>query len=51
MGFPALALPCGRARAGLPMGLQLVGRPFEENLLFFLGERLEAEFQTLWDKN
>jgi aspartyl-tRNA(Asn)/glutamyl-tRNA(Gln) amidotransferase subunit A len=29
-GLPALALPCGFTRAGLPVGLQLVGRPFAE---------------------
>jgi Asp-tRNA(Asn)/Glu-tRNA(Gln) amidotransferase A subunit family amidase len=25
-GHPALSLPCGTTRAGLPVGLQLVGR-------------------------
>jgi len=29
-GLPALALPCGFARAGLPLSLQLAGRPFDE---------------------
>ena len=29
-GLPALALPCGFTRDGLPIGLQLVGRPFAE---------------------
>jgi len=26
-GCPAISLPCGLTRAGLPVGLQLVGRP------------------------
>lgn len=41
LGFPALALPCGVSTGGLPIGLQIIGRPFEENLLFALGEALE----------
>ena len=29
-GFPAVSVPCGFSRAGLPIGLQLAGRPFED---------------------
>jgi aspartyl-tRNA(Asn)/glutamyl-tRNA(Gln) amidotransferase subunit A len=43
LGFPALSIPCGKS-AGLPIGLQMIGRPFEENLLLSLGETLEASF-------
>ncbi|WHZ20960.1 MAG: Asp-tRNA(Asn)/Glu-tRNA(Gln) amidotransferase GatCAB subunit A [Nitrospira sp.] len=32
-GLPAIALPCGFSKAGLPIGLQLIGRPFEEETL------------------
>jgi aspartyl-tRNA(Asn)/glutamyl-tRNA(Gln) amidotransferase subunit A len=42
LGFPALAMPCGETTEGMPIGLQMVGRPFEERLLFKLGEALEA---------
>ena len=42
LGFPALAMPCGESNEGLPIGLQLIGRPFEESLLLALGEDLEA---------
>jgi aspartyl-tRNA(Asn)/glutamyl-tRNA(Gln) amidotransferase subunit A len=30
LGFPAISVPCGFDGAGLPVGLQLVGRPWEE---------------------
>ena len=33
-GLPAITVPCGFTSAGLPIGLQLIGRPFEEQLLF-----------------
>jgi Asp-tRNA(Asn)/Glu-tRNA(Gln) amidotransferase A subunit family amidase len=29
-GFPAITVPCGFSDDGLPLGLQLAGRPFEE---------------------
>jgi len=29
-GVPAIAVPCGFSKAGLPIGLQIIGRPFEE---------------------
>ena len=29
-GFPAISVPCGFSEAGLPMALQLAGRPFDE---------------------
>ena len=32
-GHPAISVPCGFTEAGLPIGLQLTGRPFEEALL------------------
>ena len=41
LGFPALAMPCGETPEGMPIGLQMVGRPFEESLLFKFGEALE----------
>jgi aspartyl-tRNA(Asn)/glutamyl-tRNA(Gln) amidotransferase subunit A len=46
LGFPALAIPCGESR-GLPIGLQIIGRPLEENLLLAMGEGLEETFLTV----
>lgn len=33
LGLPAISVPCGFAGNGLPIGFQLVGRPFAEDLL------------------
>jgi len=32
-GIPGVCLPCGFTRAGLPIGLQLLGKPFDEATL------------------
>ena len=40
-GLPGLVVPGGLASDGLPLGLQLIGRPFDEETLFSLGEVLE----------
>ena len=29
-GLPGMSIPCGFSKSGLPIGLQLIGRPFEE---------------------
>jgi aspartyl-tRNA(Asn)/glutamyl-tRNA(Gln) amidotransferase subunit A len=42
-GLPALALPCGFTRAGLPVSLQLVGRPFAEAALLAAGHAYQRE--------
>jgi aspartyl-tRNA(Asn)/glutamyl-tRNA(Gln) amidotransferase subunit A len=41
LGFPALSLPCGFTPSGLPVGLQIVARPFEETLLLKVGHAYE----------
>jgi aspartyl-tRNA(Asn)/glutamyl-tRNA(Gln) amidotransferase subunit A len=41
LGFPALSMPCGLSSNGLPIGLQIVGPPFEEALLLRVGAALE----------
>ena len=33
-GIPAMSVPCGKTREGLPVGVQLIGNSFCENTLF-----------------
>ncbi len=40
-GLPGLVVPGGLSSDGLPLGLQLIGRPFEEETLFSLGQAIE----------
>lgn len=42
-GCPALVLPCGLTRAGLPVGLQLIAPPRQEAALFRAAAWLERE--------
>jgi len=41
LGFPALSIPCGTSTKGLPIGLQIIARPFEDNLALIVGKSLE----------
>lgn len=40
-GFPGLSLPFGKSPEGLPINVQLIGRPHEEELLLAVAESLE----------
>jgi aspartyl-tRNA(Asn)/glutamyl-tRNA(Gln) amidotransferase subunit A len=40
-GLPGVSVPAGLDAQGLPLGLQLVGRPFDEETLFSLGHVIE----------
>ena len=47
-GTCGLSLPCGATAAGLPIGLQLIGRPFDEATLLRTGHAFEQA--TEWHK-
>ena len=40
-GLPGIAVPAGQTDDGLPMGLQLIGRPFDEEMLFRTAQVIE----------
>jgi aspartyl-tRNA(Asn)/glutamyl-tRNA(Gln) amidotransferase subunit A len=40
-GLPGISVPGGLSAEGLPLGLQLIGRPFGEEALFALGDVIE----------
>ncbi|HZP98465.1 MAG TPA: amidase [Reyranella sp.] len=42
LGLPALSVPCGFDRNGLPIAMQLVGRPFDEALLYRIGHAYQG---------
>jgi aspartyl-tRNA(Asn)/glutamyl-tRNA(Gln) amidotransferase subunit A len=45
-GLPGIAVPAGLSAEGLPLGLQLIGRPFDEETLFTLGAVIEKAAGT-----
>jgi aspartyl-tRNA(Asn)/glutamyl-tRNA(Gln) amidotransferase subunit A len=45
-GVPAIAVPCGFSKAGLPIGLQLIGRVFEEETILRAAHAYEQS--TSW---
>jgi aspartyl-tRNA(Asn)/glutamyl-tRNA(Gln) amidotransferase subunit A len=45
-GFPAITVPCGTAANGLPVGLQLVGLPWEEDRLLQAAFTFESRFSA-----
>lgn len=47
-GQPALTVPCGFDRDGLPIGLQIAGRPFDEVTVLRIGAAYEAT--TTWSE-
>ena len=45
-GLPAISVPCGFTPEGLPIGLQIVGRPFEETTVLHVAYAYEQS--TAW---
>ncbi|WP_417681389.1 Asp-tRNA(Asn)/Glu-tRNA(Gln) amidotransferase subunit GatA [Roseibium sp.] len=52
-GLPGISVPAGLNKSGLPLGLQLIGKPFDEATLFQVGSVIEEaagsfEAETWW---
>ncbi|MFQ5467965.1 MAG: amidase [Kiloniellaceae bacterium] len=41
IGLPAISVPCGFTQGGLPMGLQIVGKPFDEAMVLRIAHAYE----------
>jgi Asp-tRNA(Asn)/Glu-tRNA(Gln) amidotransferase A subunit family amidase len=41
LGNPAVVVPVGQSPEGLPIGVQVVGRPFEEEVILAVARRIE----------
>ncbi|MBD3216803.1 MAG: Asp-tRNA(Asn)/Glu-tRNA(Gln) amidotransferase subunit GatA, partial [candidate division Zixibacteria bacterium] len=42
-GLPAISIPCGKDKEGLPIGLQIIGKMFKEDEILNLAFNLEKE--------
>jgi aspartyl-tRNA(Asn)/glutamyl-tRNA(Gln) amidotransferase subunit A len=47
-GLPAVSIPCGFSRSGLPIGLQLIGRPFDERTVLRVAHAYQQA--TTWHR-
>ncbi len=47
-GIPAISVPCGFTKKGLPVGLQILAKPFNEEILFRVAHTYEQN--TQWHK-
>ena len=47
-GVPSISIPCGFSKEGLPIGLQIVAKPFDEEMIFRIAYTYEQS--TDWHK-
>jgi len=45
-GIPGISVPCGRTKDGLPIGLQILGKHFDEGTILRIGHVVEHEMAT-----
>jgi aspartyl-tRNA(Asn)/glutamyl-tRNA(Gln) amidotransferase subunit A len=41
VGVPGISVPCGQAKSGLPIGVQILGKHFDESIVLRLGHAVE----------
>ena len=51
LGNPAVVVPVGRSPEGLPIGVQVVGRPFEEEIVLAVARKIEEACGNLREPN
>ena len=50
MGCPAISIPCGFTAHGLPVGLQIIGKPYDEHKLLRMARWCEDVLQVKMDR-
>ncbi|QHW37411.1 Asp-tRNA(Asn)/Glu-tRNA(Gln) amidotransferase subunit GatA [Staphylococcus ursi] len=43
-GLPGISIPCGLAENGRPIGLQIIGKPFDEKTIYRVAHQYETQF-------
>jgi aspartyl-tRNA(Asn)/glutamyl-tRNA(Gln) amidotransferase subunit A len=43
-GVPGISVPCGQTKAGLPIGIQILGKHFDESTVLRVGHAVEQGF-------
>ncbi|AKS66709.1 Asp-tRNA(Asn)/Glu-tRNA(Gln) amidotransferase subunit GatA [Staphylococcus coagulans] len=43
-GLPGISIPCGLAENGRPIGLQIIGKPFDEKTVYRVAHQYETQF-------
>lgn len=46
LGLPALSIPCGVDKRKMPIGLQIIGKAFDEAMVLRVGAAMEDDFET-----
>ena len=41
VGIPAMSVPCGRGKNGLPLGLQILAKPCDEKIIYQIARYFE----------
>ena len=45
-GLPGISIPCGKSESGLPIGIHLIGAPFEEEKLLSIASLFEKKYDN-----
>jgi aspartyl-tRNA(Asn)/glutamyl-tRNA(Gln) amidotransferase subunit A len=48
VGVPGISVPCGKTKEALPIGVQILGRHFDEQTVLRLGHAVEHACPVMW---